>query len=189
MPSIQRRHLFSFLLAAGVASASGAGCYGGAAGDGGSAGGGGTADSGPDPWSAPVGCASGAHYVGGANSRMEPGVACVSCHTQSGEGPVGILGTAYASAHDEDRCNGIAGSAYGDAYISVLDDQHVEVAQLPINAVGNFMGNEPASATYYVALVANGQTREMAMAVPSGDCNSCHTQDGAVGAPGRILVP
>ena len=35
------------------------------------------------------------------------------------------------------------------------------------------------------------QGRERAMTAPqtSGDCNGCHTQAGANGAPGRITLP
>jgi hypothetical protein len=29
----------------------------------------------------------------------------------------------------------------------------------------------------------------MATAVPSGDCNTCHTLNGRSGAPGRIALP
>jgi predicted CXXCH cytochrome family protein len=29
----------------------------------------------------------------------------------------------------------------------------------------------------------------MTTAVPSGDCNSCHTQTGTNNAPGRIALP
>ena len=32
-------------------------------------------------------------------------------------------------------------------------------------------------------------SRAMLGSVTSGDCNSCHTQDGRNGAPGRVLAP
>jgi hypothetical protein len=34
-----------------------------------------------------------------------------------------------------------------------------------------------------------GRERVMATAQTSGDCNSCHTQAGAMSAPGRIILP
>ena len=38
-------------------------------------------------------------------------------------------------------------------------------------------------------VVANGKERAMKDAVPSGDCNSCHTVKGDSNAPGRIVAP
>ena len=34
-----------------------------------------------------------------------------------------------------------------------------------------------------------GRERAMAATQTSGDCNACHTQNGANSAPGRILLP
>jgi hypothetical protein len=34
-----------------------------------------------------------------------------------------------------------------------------------------------------------GRERDMAAAQTSGDCNRCHTQNGAMSAPGRIVLP
>jgi hypothetical protein len=40
------------------------------------------------------------------------------------------------------------------------------------------------------AVVSDGnKTRAMVGTVTSGDCNSCHTVNGANGARGRIVVP
>ena len=147
-----------------------------------------------DPWSAPPGCASGSNWTRGdqGSTRMRPGGACVSCHTSQGEGPAeDLLGTVYASAHDFSDCNGINGTSgsLAGAYISVMDANHVEIAQVPVNSVGNFLGYVPNAATWYVAIVANGKSRAMTAVPTSGDCNSCHTQSGASNAPGRILIP
>jgi hypothetical protein len=34
-----------------------------------------------------------------------------------------------------------------------------------------------------------GRERRMFSSAPTGDCNSCHTQTGRNGAPGRIVLP
>ncbi|HJX65368.1 MAG TPA: hypothetical protein VJ860_15605 [Polyangia bacterium] len=43
----------------------------------------------------------------------------------------------------------------------------------------------------YTAKVVNGSgiERVMVSTASSGDCNGCHTQTGANGAPGRITLP
>jgi hypothetical protein len=37
--------------------------------------------------------------------------------------------------------------------------------------------------------VYQGHERAMNAAPASGDCNTCHTQDGTMNAPGRIVLP
>jgi len=47
-----------------------------------------------------------------------------------------------------------------------------------------------AVAMPYTAKVKyNGLERVMVASQTTGDCNSCHTQAGTKGAPGRILLP
>jgi hypothetical protein len=38
-------------------------------------------------------------------------------------------------------------------------------------------------------VIYQGQSVSMTTPQTSGDCNSCHTESGANGAPGRIVVP
>lgn len=38
-------------------------------------------------------------------------------------------------------------------------------------------------------VVAGGKERAMGREQSTGDCNSCHTEQGANGAPGRIMLP
>jgi hypothetical protein len=42
---------------------------------------------------------------------------------------------------------------------------------------------------YKAKVTYMGRERAMVAAQTSGDCNSCHTQNGANSAPGRILLP
>ena len=74
----------------------------------------------------------------------------------------------------------------------VLANGKVMVAT--VNAAGNFFlkaGKSGGSlATPYTARVVQGsKERRMFGAQSSGDCNSCHTQQGDSGAPGRIRAP
>jgi hypothetical protein len=58
-----------------------------------------------------------------------------------------------------------------------------------VNSVGNFYSTG-SIATPFDAKVLNGsKERDMVAAQTSGDCNSCHTEQGANGAPGRIMPP
>jgi hypothetical protein len=40
-----------------------------------------------------------------------------------------------------------------------------------------------------VKVTYKGKESKMMMQAPSGDCNSCHTQNGEQGAAGRIVLP
>ena len=72
---------------------------------------------------------------------------------------------------------------------------------MDVNAAGNFetrQGNggpggggqgKRFSAPYRVRVTDGTNSRAMAGSLTNGDCNSCHTKDGANGAPGRILFP
>jgi hypothetical protein len=150
-----------------------------------------------DPvFGAPPQCSSNSFWTQGDNgsSRMHPGVACIDCHSRSGEAPAfSIAGTVYPTGHEPNDCNG---SAATGAMVTVTDKNGTARA-FSVNSAGNFSGNAgggwpvfPITAT----VSFNGKTRSMATAVPSGDCNLCHTQNGtgAVGIaapPGRIALP
>jgi hypothetical protein len=159
-------------------------------------------DAGPDPFAVAPRCTSGTTWTrGNAESPlMQPGVACIACHAKSGEAPrFAFGGTLYPSGHEPDQCNGAdgTGSAQG-AMVVVLDSAGVS-ATANVNAAGNFYAS--ARVTLKPPLKAKvvymGRERLMIGAVPSGDCNTCHTQKGtttvttmgAVPAPGRILLP
>lgn len=71
----------------------------------------------------------------------------------------------------------------------VIKDAAGRVVELPVNAAGNFFHKEPLSPPLEAKLVGPGQELAMKLPVPTGDCNSCHTERGAAGAPGRIFLP
>jgi hypothetical protein len=149
-----------------------------------------------DPaFSGPPQCSSNSFWTqgNGGSSRMHPGLACISCHN-GGEGPsFAVAGTVYPTGHEPDDCDGSGASG---AMITVTD-KNGSARVFTANSAGNFSGNPgggwpvfPITAT----VSFGGRTRSMTTAVPSGDCNLCHTQNGtAVGQiaapPGRIALP
>jgi len=154
-----------------------------------------TPDGGPPPdptFSGPPTCTSGVYWTQGneGSSRMHPGLACIVCHTQSGgDGPrFAVAGTVYPTGHEYDDCDGSAASG---AVVTVTDITGVSKS-FTANAVGNFYGS-PVTGWPVFPITAqvtfSGKVRLMSTAVSSGDCNSCHTLDGANGAPGRIALP
>ena len=70
-----------------------------------------------------------------------------------------------------------------------MTDSTGATATFTANGNGNFYGS--ASLTFPItALVTfDGAARAMTTPVSSGDCNSCHTQTGTNGAPGRVTLP
>jgi len=147
----------------------------------------GSCTSGPDPLNAPPQCTSNQTWNGGGDgsSRMNPGQACISCHQQSGgEAPFfTIAGTVFPSGHEPDLCFGTSQAQV------VITDAAGHTLTLTPNSAGNFSSRAALTLPYNAKVVANGMTRAMSAAQTSGDCNSCHTQFGANGAPGRITVP
>jgi hypothetical protein len=71
----------------------------------------------------------------------------------------------------------------------VITDATGRVLTLPVNAVGNFSSTTAVTRPFHAKVVRGGVERTMTATQTSGDCNTCHTQNGANGAPGRIVVP
>jgi hypothetical protein len=133
-------------------------------------------------------CPSGLQWAGGnrESGLMNPGAACIACHA-SGEGPLFVLaGTVYSSANEADNCGGVS-----TGLTIVITDANGAVTNLTPNDMGNFYLERATVALPFNAKVVNaaGMERAMAAAQMSGDCNTCHTQTGAQGAPGRIMAP
>jgi hypothetical protein len=147
---------------------------------GGSAGGGGAA------YDTPVQCTSGLTWGGGeGSSLMNPGMACIACHSR-GSGPrYTIAGTVYPTAHEPDLCEGASGIT-----VVITDANGNTFSTHASNSSGNFSLGGAIALPYRAQVVnASGATRAMATPQTSGDCNSCHTVSGANGAPGRIMAP
>ena len=148
-----------------------------------------SADVTSDPFAGATICTSGSTYRSReeGSALMNPGQACIACHSTEREGPrFAIAGTAYPTGHEPDNCNG--SSTRVDV---VITDANGTIYTLTSNAAGNFfLPSTPGIALPYTAVVAQGEaTRVMSAPQTNGDCNTCHTEAGANGAPGRIVAP
>ncbi|MGO8971297.1 MAG: hypothetical protein ACLQDQ_17215 [Myxococcaceae bacterium] len=147
---------------------------------------GGLPDAGPpDPLNDPAQCTSGQTYTGSEGATMRPGEACIACHQTHGGPNFNVGGTVYPTGHEPDDC---VASASAGAVVTVTDSTGA-TASFTANSNGNFSGNASLSFPITAVVSFNGKTRAMTTAVASGDCNSCHTQTGTNGAPGRVTLP
>lgn len=150
----------------------------------------GAGDMGSDPFSSPPKCSSGKSWTTGPNGvTMHPGMACIACHTSVGKGPqVQIGGTIYPTGHEPDNCIGLTTTGLT---VEITDSTGKSVS-LPVNSSGNFAYTSKMAALkppFSAKVQQGGRERVMQTPQSSGDCNSCHTQTGANGAPGRIVAP
>ena len=138
-------------------------------------------------------CTSNKQGSTGDGPGMDPGRACLACHQQRGGPRFTVGGTVYPTAHEPDQCIGI-----GSLNV-VITDSKGTVTTLPVQASGNFCSSTKCGAPAGVSIVppfhaqivnpATGAKRAMGGTITAGDCNGCHTQNGANGAPGRIMAP
>lgn len=143
---------------------------------------------GEDPLGAAATCSSEMYWQRGENDRMRPGEACIACHTAEGEGPrYAIAGTLFPTGHEPNDCNGISGTASGAKV--VITDANGQDHELTPNSVGNFFLNGNLAKPYTAKVVSDAGERLMVTPQQDGDCNKCHTAEGASGAPGRVVVP
>ncbi|NVB82900.1 MAG: hypothetical protein HOV81_31270 [Kofleriaceae bacterium] len=143
---------------------------------------------------APTVCSSGQKFPAvfdDGSPDMNPGLPCRACHLREEEDEARFfMGTVYPTLHEEDRC-------YSDVptgtRVEIIDRNGVVALTLPVRPRGNFMSNSfNANVTLpFTARVVSPTGDVMQMTTPqmSGDCNGCHTEQGANGAPGRILLP
>jgi hypothetical protein len=142
----------------------------------------------------PTTCASGSRWTLGTEESpdMKPGSACVTCHkVQEAQKAWFFMGTVYPSAHEQDSCNPRPPTGL---VVEILDASGAVALSLPVRATsGNFMSSSRAAnlTLPYTARVKNAQGQTLTMQTPqeSGDCNLCHTEQGANGAAGRIVWP
>lgn len=167
-----------------------------------------TTGGGNDGGPAPLTCAAGRFLprpVDGdahGGTTMAPGLACISCHSGQNfqnQNPnnalnrtdqiFDVMGTVFPALHEQDLCASDAGS--GGVRGEVLDAQGVTRASFAVNAGGNFYGDVPGGLPNpYTARVVRGAA-SIAMSTPQtvGDCNTCHTEQGLNGSPGRVVAP
>jgi hypothetical protein len=139
----------------------------------------------PDPQSV---CTSGTTATEGVTGQgMKPGNACISCHTDQSGPSFSVAGTVFPTAHEPDGCNGTDGPTDGVKVLII--DANGAMRALPVNAAGNFMSNTALPTPYRAIVVRGNSIREMKSTQTDGDCNSCHTEWGSNGAPGRVTEP
>jgi mono/diheme cytochrome c family protein len=137
-------------------------------------------------------CTSGLTGSTNPGSSMNPGMACISCHYSSGDGPIdSFMGTAFPGLHEKDLCKDPVPTGT-TVQVEILDQAGNSVSPRCLITVrtssGNFMGNCATAVSPYRARVIKNGVAGAAMVTPQtdGDCNTCHTVMGANGAPGRI---
>jgi mono/diheme cytochrome c family protein len=133
-------------------------------------------------------CASGLKWNGGneEHPEMNPGENCITCHTRDDGPAFSVAGTVYAKSAEPNDCYGVP-----SATIEIVGADNV-VHTVKANSAGNFYlnkGSPVIKLPYKAAVIVDGKRREMVAAQMDGSCNSCHTAQGAGGAPGRVLVP
>jgi hypothetical protein len=147
----------------------------------------------------PVKCSSGTQWTGGNRESplMQPGEPCADCHTRMREGPrLSLAGTVYPSGHEPSQCYGADGTR-GQRPQVVVEDATGKMVTASVNTAGNFYLESRTALTppLKAKVVLDGRERIMVVPVPSGDCNTCHTQSGTttvaggLKAPGRIVLP
>lgn len=139
----------------------------------------------------PAVCSSGQAWNSGndGNPQMNPGQDCIACHDQ-GDGPkFQFAGTVMGATNDDDNCDGVDGVT-----VQIIGSDG-QTLTLTTNSAGNFYSDDHHQTTTvalpFTAKVIGPGGKESTMTTPqtTGACNSCHTAQGANGAPGRITVP
>ena len=149
---------------------------------------GGTLADGGDAGSTALKCTSGTTWTMGNTKSplMHPGFACNACHQVLGGPNLRVAGTVYPSLHEPNDCNG---KGPPPNLTVIITDKVGRVTTLPVNAAGNFDTLVKILPPYKAKVTDGVTTRAMTGSVTAGDCNSCHTEVGVNGAPGRVMAP
>lgn len=154
-------------------------------------------DTGPvmDPLNAEPTCTSARMWTmrDRGSPLMHPGQACIECHQRMGvrdpaASRMTIAGTVFPTGHEPTDCNGAPGTTDGGLTVEITDAMGNVVTMTP-NGVGNFSSTTAVTLPLTALVRSPVATRRMIGEVMTGDCNSCHTQNGDMMAPGRITIP
>ncbi|MCA9590236.1 MAG: hypothetical protein KC657_33260 [Myxococcales bacterium] len=137
-------------------------------------------------YNTPTVCTSNKFFPPGADNSasMNPGGACITCHSMRGGPRYTVAGTVYPTAHEPNDCNGV-----NAGLTVVVTDANGAVTNLPVNGVGNFRSSTRIAAPFKVKVTDGTKERVMVGTLTAGDCNTCHTEAGTNGAPGRVMAP
>ncbi|MFB1481898.1 hypothetical protein U8525_16355 [Corallococcus sp. RDP092CA] len=144
---------------------------------------------------APTTCASGSFWseASGTGASMAPGLACRSCHlVEAPHVAYFFMGTVFPTLHEADGCEARLREP-SSVKVEILDmEDQVRLTLVP-NSAGNFTSTtlQPSFPMPYRARLVGpeGTSRRMSTPQSNGDCNTCHTEQGAQHAPGRIQLP
>lgn len=136
-----------------------------------------------------VRCTSGSTGNRREGPTMRPGDTCIRCHADEGEGPIfDAAGTVYSTLREPTPCVGASGAP--EPITVELKDKNGKTFRMSVNSAGNFSLEDSSFTPPYTARVlAGGRERVMKGAQVSGECNGCHAEPPAGGAPGRVLAP
>lgn len=139
----------------------------------------------------PTVCTSGMFSPAGESPDMNPGLPCRTCHlAEKPSKAFAFMGTVFPTLHEQDRCYS---SVPAGTRVEILDANGVVRVTMAVRARGNFMSSSLSAGftgpfTARVVLPA-GSVTQMMTPQTNGDCNACHSEQGTLGAPGRILLP
>lgn len=136
-----------------------------------------------------VACTSGSAGTRREGPTMRPGDTCIHCHADEGEGPsFEAAGTVYPTLREPTPC-AAPSSAVAGATVE-LTDANGRTYSLPVNSAGNFyLEDSRFTPPYSARVLSGGRVRVMKTKPTSGECNGCHAEPPAGGAPGRVLLP
>jgi hypothetical protein len=110
---------------------------------------------------------------------MTPGSTCLGCH------PFAIAGTVYPTGHEETNCWGL-----GDPSVQVVVYDSVgRMIVMDLSAAGNFAYSGTITPPFVAGVRRGSSERYMFTPQINPDCNACHTAEGLLDAPGRIVPP
>ena len=136
-------------------------------------------------------CASGNFYNMAAElpgELMNPGLSCPTCHIAGANFYVAFAyaGTVMPGLHEADRCKSPAPDG---GLVEILEMDGGAGLSFSPKSSGNFKRLDAGPSPFIARITLNGISKSSASTHTSGDCNTCHTEQGANGASGRLTWP
>ncbi len=139
----------------------------------------------------PTTCASGMIYdqiTEPPGELMNPGLSCPSCHFENQLFYVYFqyAGTVMAAVHERDRCKSPPPPG---GTVEILELDGGVWWSTPVNSSGSFHNLDAGPSPFVARLITDAGVKVSASLHLSGNCNSCHTAQGANDAGGRLTWP
>jgi hypothetical protein len=131
-------------------------------------------------------------------------MACRACHQGQNflsQNPQGVsssshvfdfMGKVFPTLHEKNTC---LAKPPGTVTVEIIDANGAVAVTMMTSVSSNGSGNFYSGANlnvhlpYTARVLFNGKVNTMTTPQTVGDCNTCHTEQGVNGAPGRILWP